>query len=230
MQPPIRVLTAILVFSCAVTAKAKQTFENLDFEQANPGASEVPRFLTAASGLPGWTLYLGSTQSGQVLYNSETVGTASIDLVSSQYPDVEVIDGQYSTILQSGTDSPEGGPGVGASIAQNGTIPTNAQSLQFKAASSDSQLLSVSFGGSSLSSVALGSGVGPSGLAYTLYGIDIAPYEGQSGQLEFTENLGGNTELDDITFSTLAVPEPNTLELILLGGTMLGLRGWKKLK
>jgi hypothetical protein len=115
-------------------------------------------------------VYLGNVQSGQALYNNEFLGSATVDIVSSKFGGV--IDGQFTAVLQSGTDTTEGGPLVSASIAQNGTIPTNAQSLQYKAAEG-SQLLSVSFAGNTLTPFVIGSGqVNPSDIAYTLYGID----------------------------------------------------------
>ena len=85
--------------------------------------------------------------------------------------------------------------------------------------------LTVSFGGNSLSPVMLSSGQSPSGQLYGVYGVNITQYAGETGQLEFTAVANNNgpswTELDDITFSPNAVPEPNTLALILLGGLAL---------
>jgi hypothetical protein len=137
-------------------------------------------------------------------------------------------------MLQAGAN-PYGQGGVdNASISQSGTIPANAMSLEFKAWSMlPDATLSVSFAGNSLSPVALSSGAGPSGQGYTLYGADISAYAGQTGQLQFTDvfsdqGLNG-IELDDITFSTnvVAVPEPNTLALILMGGLALAARCWR---
>jgi hypothetical protein len=88
-------------------------------------------------------------------------------------------------------------------------------------------LLSVSFAGNTLSAWMLGSGRSPSGIPYNVYGIDIAPYEGQYGQLEFTASPSGNVELDDISFSTNSIaPEPNITVLAAIGGLLFGGRRW----
>ena len=74
--------------------------------------------------------------------------------------------------------------------------------------------------------MAISSGESPSGQPYTVYGVNVTPYEGQSGQLEFTA-FGGNApsqiELDDISFSTQAVPEPNPLALTGVGALLFAL-------
>jgi hypothetical protein len=222
----------LLTLSAPLITRAQGTFQNLDFESANltpVPAGHFGEFVPITSALPGWTGYLGSDQTVQVLQNSYALGTATIDIWGPQPSStLPVIDGNYSVFLQSGSDSPQGGPFVSASIAQVGTIPTNAQSLQYKAAE-ESQLLSVSFAGNTLTPFVIGSGQeSPGDIAYTLWGVDIAPYAGQSGQLEFTDNAVGNVELDDITFSPQAVPEPNALELMLMGGMIFGLQGWRK--
>jgi hypothetical protein len=193
-----------------ISAFAQGSFQNLDFEAANPIPTSGS-FIDAASGLPGWTVLIGNTAASQILYNAETIGEASVDLLSPPWP---VIAGQYSVVLQSGEASPTGGPLVPVSISQTGTIPANAKSLEFDAYDSSS-LLSVSFAGAELSSVVLGSGRSASGVPYNIYGANISSFAGQTGQLEFFANLTGNVELDNISFSGIAVvPEPPAAALI----------------
>jgi hypothetical protein len=84
----------------------------------------------------------------------------------------------------------------------------------------------VSFDGINLSPVVLGTGAD-----YTLYGVDIAPYAGQTGQLEFTSTIptAGLTSLglDDIAFSTTpVVPEPSIVVLSAVGGLLFVTRKW----
>jgi hypothetical protein len=61
-----------------------------------------------------------------------------------------------------------------------------------------------------------------------VYGVNIAPYAGETGQLEFTEvDSGSNPSalLDDISFSTSAVsPEPSPFILTGIGGLIFALR------
>jgi hypothetical protein len=65
----------------------------------------------------------------------------------------------------------------------------------------------------------------------TVYGANISEWAGQTGQLEFTADFNGSYNyvvLDDITFSTQAVPEPNTVDLTCLAVAMVGLEAWRK--
>jgi hypothetical protein len=105
----------------------------------------------------------------------------------------------------------------------------NALSLQFEEWGSGN--FAVSFSGNGLLPVPLSTGVGAAGQIFEVYGVNIASYEGETGQLEFTAlyNNGinfGNIELDDIAFSTQAVPEPKTVELVFTAAMMLGLQKW----
>jgi hypothetical protein len=90
--------------------------------------------------------------------------------------------------------------------------------------------MTVSFDGSVLAPVALSSGVGEDGQPVTLFGVNISAWAGQTGELEFTANAGSiesTIVLDDIAFSTSAVPEPGTLVLMLIGGAGFVLRRWR---
>ena len=90
--------------------------------------------------------------------------------------------------------------------------------------------MSVTFAGNPLSLIALSSGTSASGQPYTVYGANIAPYEGQTGQLEFTSLYNVHDPallLDDIQFSTNALtPEPSPVALTALGGLLFGARKW----
>ncbi len=228
-----------IALSFAFALNAQQNFENLNFEAATlstpitgpiTGAEYQPITLV----LPDWTATLGTIQQTEVLENDLTSGSASLDIFTStmQYPGV--IDGSYSIVLQAGAN-PQGGTSlVDASLWQDGTIPANAMSLQFKVWSVyPTANFTVSFAGNSLSPVGLSSGQTPSGETYELYGANIATFAGQTGQLDFTAlaNNGvnlGNIELDDITFSPTAVtPEPGTLALVVMGGAAMLVRRWR---
>ena len=65
---------------------------------------------------------------------------------------------------------------------------------------------------------------------YTIYSADISAYAGQTGQLLFTlpPNVDGDYAiLDNIQFSTTAVPEPGPFALAALGTLLLGFRRWR---
>ena len=236
---------SLLVARCANphTANAQGSFQNLNFESAAPGPPITgpiggADYQPIGLALPGWNASIGGISVTEVLQNNYTLGAASIDILGpgwgSLYPfqsiDPGIIDGNYTVFLQA-FNTGQGN----VSLWQNGTIPANAESLQFSAWSylSSTATFSVSFGGNSLSPVVLSSGQSPSGQPYDVYAVNIAPYAGLSGQLEFTANPNNYgpswTAFDDITFSTnvLAVPEPNTLALILTGGLALAARRWR---
>jgi hypothetical protein len=166
----------ILIFGFAFSASAQGSFQNLNFESANlsptQGAQLWPDYVPIASGLPDWTAYLGSVQQTQVSQNTFTGDTASVDILGPNWGSqlgpggspLGVIEGNYSVFLQTGVGPPNYTGYVNASIAQTGTIPIAAESLQFKAWTYFStSALTVSFGGINLPLTALSSGTASSG-------------------------------------------------------------------
>jgi hypothetical protein len=217
------------LITCALRVVAQGSFQNFNFESANPVLTGVPGGqVTFASAFPGWAGYLGNSVTSVGLFNDITLGSASIDLIGpgvSSSLGYGVMDGQYSTVLQAGGVSP-GGSSVATSIGQSGTIPANDVSLELKAWVPGDGALSVSFNGYSLPLVALSFGVAPSGQSYTLYGANIEPYAGENGPLQFTANWG-SVELDDISFSTTSIaPEPSIVALTVIGGLLCAARKW----
>jgi hypothetical protein len=219
-------LLTIIVVLQTYGALGQGSFQNLDFESANltpiasgqPGV-EVP--ITLA--LPGWSAELGNSPVTQVWQNDFSLGAPSIDILGPNWNSPpQIIDGYYSVVLQAGLAG--GVTPETASLWQNGTIPAGTESLEFKAWDSGGITPPlVSFAGDNLSLFVLSSGVSPSGQTYNVYGANIAPYADQTGQLEFTAAVGnvagvGGIEMDDITFSTTAVPEPNSIVLTGIGG------------
>jgi hypothetical protein len=67
---------------------------------------------------------------------------------------------------------------------------------------------------------------------YTVYGANISAWAGDTEQLSFLASQApsglNNWTLDDISFSPTAIPEPNTLALIVIGGVTFGVRQWRK--
>jgi len=230
-----KLIVFLLVLAiCSLTTfqtGAQVTFQNLDFEGANPGtltqnpngppyALNVP----VANALPYWSVYYGGVQQTEINVNDPSLGAAAVTLIG---PQDSPIDGNYSVLLQPGGSLNN----VSASIVQSGTIPTGTQTLLFEAWQPKYALpFSVSFGGDSLSPVVVSSGQSASGQDYDVYAASIAAFAGENGQLEFTVN-GENYNsvlLDDITFSTNSVtPEPNTLALLVMGGVALAARRWR---
>ena len=233
----LKLIAEITVAFFATQSLSAQSFQNLKFEQANPvidqGGQFYPNDVTAASALPHWTVYLGSVAQTDVLQNPDTTGQATVDIYGPDYPSTGggfgTIDGNYSIVLQAG-NYPYSPEQVDASIAQTGTVPITAESLQFKTLGAMIPNDVVTFDGINLSPVFLGTGVSSIGVNYTLYGVDISPYSGQTGQLEFSSTVSElglvSFPLDDIAFSPNAVPEPNIFALSAMGGLFFGARQW----
>lgn len=207
-------------------AEAQGTFQNLDFESATVATSppaQFPNLVSIADSLPGWTGYLGTVQQTETEYNVMTLGAANVAVLGPSWTSTQpgVIDGSYSVLLEAGA-VPNAFTG-NAWIEQVGTIPANANSMEFKAwENGNLSDLGVSFAGNSLSPVLLSSG-----LTYNLYGVNIGPYAGQTGALEFSaifNNLGATwVNLDDISFSPNPItvtPEPDALTLMGIGGAL----------
>jgi hypothetical protein len=224
------ITVAVYALYCAtqLAVTAQGTFQNFDFESANvppSGPEPYGTFVPIGSALPGWTAYLGAGQLTQVGYNSPTLGTATISLMGPTWnsfdpalPGIGIIDGNYSVVLQSGAVPNSQGLGENASIGQNGTVPSSAESLQFEAVAIGP--FSVSFAGNALDPVALSSGQGVDGMTYTLYGANISAWAGQTGELEFTSDFNEHFPylvLDDIAFSTQVIPEPSPITLTGVG-------------
>ena len=220
-------ITILAAASLCYSACAQGPFQNLNFESATlspipPGqyGGEVP----ISEALPGWTGSINGTPVTQVLQNNITLGEASIDILGPSWNSVNpgIIDGNYTVFLQAFAAS-QGE----VSLSQDGTVPVTASSIQFSiwSQSSPANFL-VSFAGNSLSPIVLSSGTSPSGQQYNNYGANILPYAGQTGQLEFSAFANGQLgwiELDDISFSTQGVPEPDAFILTGLGGTLFAL-------
>jgi hypothetical protein len=239
------VVFALSMFVLA-TVHGQTTFQNLDFESATLTPIPAGQYggeVSITAALPGWSASIGGVPQTEVWQNNFSTGEAEINILGPAYPaigqdaatDGGIIDGNYTVYVQSGGNPQFGGGSANVSIYQTGTIPSAALSLRFEAWTYSSQgAFSVSFNGNSLSPVVLSStGQSAAGLPVNVYGVNIAPYAGQTGQLEFTSILTGApswSEFDDITFSPNAVPEPNTLALFLTGTIAVGFRRWRTRK
>ena len=230
---PAQLSTILLT---AMTAAAQGTFQNLDFEQATPVSANDPNqpfAVTAARALPDWTLYCGAIQQTEVLQNVVTLGSAAGDIFGPSNPSPSalptgapgIIDGNYTVALQAGY-SESVDASVSTSLQQVGTLPVGDDSLILRAWNNGNTSFSPSFAGYNLPLVNLGATPN-----YMLYGADISMYAGRTGVLAFTANAQSGpsfVEIDDITFSPNAVPEPNTLALIFTGGAALALGRFRR--
>jgi len=205
----------------AVPAQAQGTFQNLNFEWANPVISPGAPFYhaTAASALPYWTAALGGVEQTQVLYNGGSGGAPEVVLLGPPPPTAPFnpIDGYYSVLLTGSASASI------PSISQTGLIPAGTQSLLFEAESGPGNgILEVQIGTQTIAFAPLATEPN-----YTVYGASISAWAGQREQLTFTalqDNTAlNNWEIDDISFSTQAVPEPSPLALTGVGALLFAL-------
>jgi hypothetical protein len=197
-----------------------QGFVNLDFESAQiiPASGSLPNGIDTTNALPGWTIFVGATRQSQITYNNPALGATWVYLNATNGANIS---GNFSVVLQGGLSA------SAASITQTGLVPASAMSLFFEAQPSVGTL-QVSLGGQNLSFIALSVGVN-----YTLYAADISAFAGQTQQLTFSalqdsQHLYNNWNIDNIQFSSTAVPEPGTLALVGLGSALLAARQWRK--
>jgi hypothetical protein len=194
-----------------------QGFVNLDFESAKVipvvGDSNYPNAVAITNAVPGWSVF--GTMNGNMLCNLPSIGTTSVILLATN----GVITGNYSVQLEGGFSF------FPATISQTGLVPFSAQSILFAAQQGGTGLLNVSLGGQDLPL-----SVVSTGMNYTLYGADVSAFAGQRQELMFSASSTGinNWTIDNIQFSATPIPEPGVFGLFALGGTLLGLRRWKK--
>lgn len=199
---------------CSTHASLSQGFVNLNFENAtfviDPSGGDYPRGVYASNAISGWTAYAAGYPLTDVLSNSISLSGGAVSIIGTNwvYPQIE---GKYFVLLQ-GFNYP--GFFNTAGIGQTGTVPTSAQSLIFWGNVNASD---VSFNGQTLSLTVTGSTPN-----YNIYQADISAFAGQPGQLLFTTVPGGSDMIDNIQFSSAAVPEPSALALAALGTTLLG--------
>lgn len=125
----------LLAFSVVSHVQGQGAFQNLDFESAN--LTPIPQgqqgsLVPISAGLPGWTGFLGSSQTAQVLHNGFSTGAASIDILGPNFGGGlgGIIDGNFTAVLQAG-DQASGD--VAATISRNGTVPSSSKALLFDA-------------------------------------------------------------------------------------------------
>jgi hypothetical protein len=216
---------AVGLMACATipNVRAQALFQNLNFEEANPvsaGVPSEPYLVTAASAFPDWTIYCGSVQQTEVFQNNISTGQAVADIFGpTALPPIltvpGIIDGNYSAGLQAGANLSTGGT-ISTSLEQTALVPAGDQSMEFKAWQLVPGTLGVSINGNNLPLITLQTTAN-----YTLYGVDISAFAGQTGTLAFTAFQPSGlslVELDDITFSTQSTPEPSPAILTALGG------------
>jgi len=205
-------ITLLVALSFALLSNVSgQGFVNLDFESANivndPQGS-YPWSVYTSDAIPGWTAYIAGTPVSDIWHNEVPLGAPEVTLQgTNNILGLPLIQKNYFVMLWGAFSNPAGGS---AAIGQTGKIPLSAQSLVFWGTIGGMQ---VTFNGQPLTFL-------PTGVTanYTIYAADISTYAGQTGQLLFTDpyytnTQGGPASIDNIQFSSAAVPEPSIFSL-----------------
>ena len=214
MKRVLKIWLVVLLLATAREARA-QGFINLNFESAkiipDPTSPFFPFGIAVTNALPGWTVILGGSTVSSMTYNAPAVGATFVTLDATNG---QQLSGKNSVVLQGGLSLSS------ATISQTALVPVGTDSLFFEAQQSGVGNFVVSLGGQNLAFSALGSGAN-----YTLYGADVSAFAGQVETLSFSalqvSNFINDWNLDNIQFSSSAVPEPGALGLFGLGSAVL---------
>ena len=181
-----------------------QSFTNLDFESAKViFATNPPGLIATSNAFPGWSVFGGTNQAFYVPYNY-SAGPDVTGLVGSNS---SVLNGNFSaSMVQNET------------MSQTGLVPNGTESLLFDATSSS---FLVSLGSQNLSYIAISNALNSYGNSYTIYAADVSAFAGQTETLSFSSPVAYYGLLDDIQFSTVAIPEPSAISLLCLGSGIL---------
>ena len=207
---------AILCLLTPYKGEPQGTFVNLDFESAVVPSVPAGQFgadVPVTNGVPGWGVYLGGLQQSSMLHNNLTLSAAAVAILGPTWFSNQILENSYTVSLLPSTT----GPQVDAAIAQTGQIPASAHSVQFWGSGG----YTVTFSGQPIPVTAIGNGPN-----YPIFGGDVSMFADQTGELRFT----GAGLLDNIVFSSQAIPEPGTIALSGLALVACVTRLRKKLK
>ena len=198
---------AIALLAVAVKGFS-QGFVNLDFEDARIAGNVTGNQIDPTNAFPGWIV-----SAPFVYYNDASLSGGSISIVdtNNNFIAPSQVQGNYYTYFASASFN------ATISLSQAGQIPASAQTVLFWGILGGMQ---VTFNGQPLNVSRTGSAPN-----YNIYSADISAYAGQTGQLAFSfAPFTANSMLDNIQFSSTAVPEPSPVALGILGGALIAFR------
>jgi hypothetical protein len=218
-----RIIIVIALFTNVQVGFSQDNFQDLKFEAANVSGDEVNSLVPTTSAFPGWQAFIGTSATSQVGYDFISIGAPLISIVDNKV--APPIQGNYTAYLFAATFSTVS---YSATLSQTATVPSGTESIQMDASQSDYASFVVTLGGTTINMIPL-----QTFSDYTLYGGDVSTFAGNDVTLSITElppTISGYSpsllELDNITFSTTVVPEPNVVALSAMGGLLFVARKW----
>lgn len=193
-----------VAIAIALTAHAKDSFQNLDFEATSLSQTAPTGLVATSEALPHWNAFeVIDRPVTNVGYGALFAGSP-IALLGTNGPAGTSIDRGFSVYLLGSAANfvlPPIPRLPAASISQTGLVPKTARYIFFKAQPGDS-LLTVSLGGVSIRYTPV-----LTHSNFTLFSGDVTHFAGQSVELEFAvDNVGWTGwTLDSIGFSSQPV-------------------------
>jgi hypothetical protein len=208
-----------------------QAFQDLDFEQAQlvPSSEGYGSGVVLSNAFPGWQATVQGSPTAFAIYDALILDYNAVgiyDAITTGTNTCPAMFGKYSAYLQS--EYTGDGP-ADAELAQTGLIPSTAKSIWFATApfslepNPDAQpsdlLLKFSINGQNVTYVAMDTETN-----YVLWAADVSSLTGTVSEIRFAlqAGVGVAVGLDDIYFSSEAVPEPGALSLVAVGISLLG--------
>lgn len=213
MKPLLLIVSVIIAVA---TPAQSQGFINLGFESANVQVNNPTYgFLNWNLAVPGWSHGAGS-DSSIVYYRNPHAGITPyyllVDSISPVYAPGTQLAGNYSLAFASGRANSQdfNSAWINSYISQTGNISPSALSVRLLATGAP---FKVFVGGAEIPMFSLGG---------NSYGGNIAGFAGTLSELKIMNNapvgaLGSALKIDNILFSSVAIPEPSSLTLVALG-------------
>ena len=225
-------------FGINVTTSDGAEFQNLDFESAELPILEPNQtggYQPVAFALPGWNAYLGTQLQDEVLYNTASFGSSTINIIGPNTSFGRVIEGNFSALLLAALDPQDGLTPLNVTIEQAGIVPSGMQSLQFKGIfptpnpEFSFEPFIVTLNGQPIPMESI-----QNNGTYRLVAGNVSSFAGLDAELRITAlaySSGPNALLlDSIVFSPLPIPEPPPWAMWVLGSLLLGCKITRRLR